>query len=268
VVKPVDSAGSDHVRFCTTAEQVRTACEAVLASANVFGSRNRTALVQETLAGPEYAVDTVSIDGGHLIADTWRHTKSRTPQGSPLFDFEEPAGPGGAEVAAVHAYVLHALDALGIRNGAAHSEVIMTSRGPILIDPGARLGGRVLPWVAEKFLGCSPVSLLAESIIRPDEALRLAGGLPRSWPTPIRYVSLINRRAGTVLPSPQWAGVLESLPSALAVAPAAGAGMELPATRDLATSPGFVYLSAADPAEVERDYRTIREWEQQGPYTA
>jgi hypothetical protein len=268
VVKPVDSAGSDHVRFCTTAEQVRTACEAVLASANVFGSRNQTVLVQETLAGPEYSVDTVSVGGRHLIADTWRHTKSRTPHGAPLSDFEEPAGPGGPEVEAVHAYVLRTLDALGIRHGAAHSEVILTSRGPVLIDPGARLGGRFLPRVAEKFLGYSQAGLLAESIVSADDALRQAGGLPRSWPGPIRHVSLINRRAGTAVPAPKWAGFLEALPSAIAVAPAAGAGMELPATHDLATSPGFVYLSAADPAEIERDYRIIREWEQQGPYTA
>ncbi|MFD0634082.1 hypothetical protein ACFQ9X_23535 [Catenulispora yoronensis] len=38
-------------------------------------------------------------------------------------------------------------------------------------------------------------------------------------------------------------------------------------TRGPGTSPGFVYLSAPDPQLIERDYLTIREWEQQGPYT-
>jgi hypothetical protein len=268
VVKPVDSAGSDHVRFCATSEQVRAACTAVLESANVFGSRNETALVQERLAGPEYSVDTVSIDGRHLVVDTWRQVKSRTAQGAPLFDFEEPGELGSPAVEAVHAYVLKTLDALGVRHGAAHSEVILTGRGPILTGPGTRLGSRVPPSVAEKFLGYSPVGLLAESIITPDDVLRRANGLPQSWPEPIRYVSLINRRAGTLLPSAQWVGTLQALPSAIAVAPVGGAGMELPATHDLATSPGYVCLSAADPAEVEGDYRTIREWEQQAPYTA
>ncbi|MEY9929164.1 hypothetical protein ABH926_003804 [Catenulispora sp. GP43] len=267
VVKPVDSAGSDHVRFCTTAEQVRDACRAVLAGANVFGSANQSVVVQEALAGPEYYVNTVSIDGMHLIAETWRYTKSRTPHGAPLFDFEEPADLDSPQVRAVHDYVLRSLDALGIRHGAAHSEVVLTARGPVLIDPGARLGGGVLPWVAEKFLGYSHAGLLAESILRPGEALRRAGRLPEPWPDPIRYVSLINRHAGTVVPSARWAGFLEALPSAIAVAPVAGAGMELPVTHDLGTAPGFVYLSSADPAEIECDYRTIREWEQQAPYT-
>jgi biotin carboxylase len=268
VVKPVDSAGSDHVRFCTTAEQVRSACDAVLASANVFGSANQTAVVQEALAGPEYYVNTVSIDGTHLIAETWLYTKARTPAGAPLFDFEEPADLAAPEVQAVHDYVRRALDALGIRHGAAHSEVVLTARGPVLIDPGARLGGGVLPWVAEKFLGYSHAGLLAESILRPREVLRRAERFPEPWPGPIRYVSLINRRAGTVLPTAGWAGFLEALPSAIAVAPVAGPGLELPVTHDLTTAPGFVYLSAPDRAEIERDYRTIREWEQQGPYTA
>jgi hypothetical protein len=240
----------------------------VLTSANVFGSANQTAIVQEALTGPEYYVNTVSIDGVHLIAETWRYTKSRTPQGSPLFDFEEPADLTAPDVETVHDYVRRALDALGVRHGAAHSEIVLTARGPLLIDPAARLGGGVLPWVAEKFLGYSHAGLLAESIVSPAEALARAGRIPEPWPVPIRYVSLINRRAGTVLPSPTWAGFLEALPSAVAVAPVAGAGMELPVTHDLGTAPGFVYLSAAGQAEIERDCSAIREWEQQAPYTA
>lgn len=268
VVKPADSAGSDHVRFCTSPALVYAAAAAVLGSANMFGVANRTAVVQEELAGPEFYVNTVSVDGVHLIAETWQYTKLRTPSGAPLFDYEEPADLAWPEVAAIHDYVLRALDALGVRHGAAHSEVVLTPRGPVLIDVGARLGTGVLPWVAEKFLGYSHAGLLAESILRPRDALQHVGRLPEAWPEPVRYVSLVNHRPGTVRPSQEWVGALEALPTALAVAATTGAGMELPATHDLETSPGFVYLSDSDPARVERDYLTIREWEQQGPYTA
>ncbi|MFL6117809.1 MAG: hypothetical protein ACJ786_41620, partial [Catenulispora sp.] len=126
----------------------------------------------------------------------------------------------------------------------------------------------VLPWVAQKFLGYSHTGLFAESILSPRDVLRHAGRLPEPWPEPIRRVALINRRPGTVRPSAHWAGALEALPTAIAVAAVAGAGMELPVTHDTGTSPGFVYLSASDPDRVERDYLKIREWEQQGPYTA
>lgn len=272
--RPVEGAWPSQAWFCASAAEVRVAVATVLGGAGpqdeagVFGGAHRTALVQERLPGPEFSVDTVSIDGEHLIAETWRHTLRTTPSGMPLADYDEPADPRAAEIAELHGYVLRTLDALGIRHGAAHSRVVLTPRGPVLVDPGPGLAEGVLPWVAEKFLGHSHAGLLAESITGPGEALRYAARPPEPWPEPIRRVALINRRPGTVRPSAHWAGVLEALPTAIAVAAAAGAGMDLPATRDPATSPGAVYLSASDPAPIERDYLTIREWEQQGPYTA
>jgi len=267
VVKPVDSAGSDHVRFCRTRTDVLNACDGILASENVFGTRNRAAVIQEALTGPEYYVNTVSVGGQHLIAETWRYTKTRTPDGAPVFDYEEPAEPGSSPVDAVHAYVRNALDALGVRYGAAHSEVILTARGPVLIDPGIRLGGGVLPWVAEKFLGYSHASLLAESIIRPSDALARSGRLPESWLAPIRYVSLINLQPGLARPNHQWTTLLSSLQTVVAVAAVAAEGTFLPRTNDLISSPGYVYLSASDPLDIEADYHRIRAWEQTCPYT-
>lgn len=280
VVRPADDAGPGQEYFCRNAAEVHAAVAAVLGGPGAgatpsrsapdaaFGGGRRTALVQELLAGPEFSVDTVAADGVRLVVETWRHTELRTPSGAPLADFDEPADPRAAEIGALHGYVLRALDALGIRNGPAHSRVVLSPRGPVLLDPGPGPADGVLPWVAEKFLGYSHIGLYAASIMTPRDLPRHAGRLPEPWPEPIRRVALVNRRPGIVRPSAHWTGALEALPTAIAVAPVAGAGMELPVTRDAATSPGFVYLSAADPAWIERDYLTIREWEQQGPYTA
>ncbi|NUR59753.1 MAG: hypothetical protein HOV87_13950 [Catenulispora sp.] len=280
VVRPAGGAGPEQVYFCRSAAEVHAAVAAVLGTPSagaqdpttqapaVFGGVRRTAIVQELLTGPEFSVDTVAAEGVRLVAETWRHTVHSTPSVGPLADFDEPADPRAAEIAALHGYVLRALDALGIRHGAAHSRVVLSPRGPVLVDPGPGLADGVLPWVAEKFLGYSHTGLFAESILAPRDLARHAGRLPEPWPEPMRRVVLVNRRPGIVRPSAQWTGALEALPTAIAVAPVAGAGLELPVTRDAATSPGFVYLSAADPAWVERDYLTIREWEQQGPYTA
>ena len=267
MVKPPDSAGSDRVRFCRTSADVLTACDSVLTSENVFGTRNCAAVIQEALTGPEFYVNTVSIGGRHLIAETWRYTKTRTADGAPIFDYEEPADLGGREVTAVHMYVRRALDALGVCHGAAHCEVILSARGPVLIDPGVRLGGGVLPSIAERFLGYSHASLLAESIVRPLDALTQADHLPKPWPAPIRYVSLINRQPGIVVPTQLWTKVLSSLRSAVAVMAVAAEGSFLPQTSDLLSSPGYVYLSAADSQDVEADYRRIRAWERTSPYT-
>ncbi|GHJ99830.1 ATP-grasp domain-containing protein [Streptomyces sp. NPDC003753] len=265
VVKPVDSAGSDHVRICRTAAEARRAAAAVLDTANLFGHRNDTALVQEFLQGPEYYVNTVSVEGRHIEVETWRYTKDRTPEGAPVFDFEEPADPGAPEIRDLHAYLWRALTALGIRTGAAHSEVVLTARGPVLIDPGARLGGGVLPWVSAKLAGHSHAGLLAAAIANPAELS--AARLPLRWEQPVRYVSLINHFPGTVRDL-QWTSRFNDLPTAVAVAAVARPGDVLPRTRDLLTSPGFVYLSAATRERIEADYRTIRTWESSPLYTS
>ncbi|MFD0634083.1 hypothetical protein ACFQ9X_23540 [Catenulispora yoronensis] len=220
VVRPADGAGAgtDRARFCADAAQVHAAVSALLGtggpggsanvSATVFGGAHHSVLVQERLAGAEFVVDTVSIDGVHLVADTWRRVKEvrdLAATGTPISDFEEPADPAAPEVAAIHSYVLRALDALGVRHGAAHSRVVLTARGPVLVDPGAGLGDDTLPWVAEKFLGYSTVGLLAAGILQPRDTLQRAARLPERWPEPIRRVALINRRPGPVRPSPQWA---------------------------------------------------------------
>lgn len=265
VVKPVHSAGSDHVLICRTAAETSHAAAAVLGSADLFGRRNEFALLQEFLEGPEYYVNTVSVDGRHTVVETWRYTKHRTPEGAPIFQFEEPADLEDPAVGSIHSYVAKALTALGIRTGAAHSEVVLTARGPVLIDPGARLGGGVLPWVYAKLAGHSHAGLLAASITNPAELH--AARLPLRFEQPIRYVSLVNGFPGTVRDQ-DWARRLGELPTAMAVAPVARPNDELPRTRDLLTSPGFLYLTAATRQQIEADYRTIRDWESRPLYTS
>lgn len=267
VLKPVDSAASDRVFFCDTEAQVRAAASEILSSDNVFGDTNRAAVIQEALAGPELYVNTVSIDGVHHIVETWQYRKGRTADGMPMFDFEEPADLGAPATQAVHAYVGRALTALGIRTGAAHSEVVLTERGPVLIDPGARLGGGVLPWVAEKIIGYSHASVYADSVADPAAVSARAAEFPRPWPQPIRYVSLINRHPG-VAAELDWVNRLEDLPSCIAVSTGLSPGTALAQTSTLLSSPGFVYLSADSQQAVEADYHRIRRWEDAGLYTA
>lgn len=276
VVKPVDSAGSDRVRICRTAARAAEAAAEILSANNLFGHANETAVVQEFLEGPEFYVNTVTVDGRHHVVETWQYTKSRSPEGAPLFDFEEPVDPSRPEAKLLRAYVCSALTALGVRTGAAHSEVVLTARGPVMIDPGARLGGGVLPQVSADLTGHSHASLLALSIVAPATFERVP--LPLSWDDPVRYVSLINHGPGHSRTT-QWSERIAGLPTAAAVAALPPDGAFLPRTTDLLTSPGFVYLTAepeesgADgagrrsAAQIERDYAAIRAWEREALYT-
>ena len=266
VVKPRASAASDQVWLCDDETRVAAACAAVLGSTTTFLEPNRYAVIQEQLAGPEYYTNTVTVDGTHVVVETWRYTKQRDPDGRPLFDFEEPADPDAAQTRQVEEYARRALTALGVRTGAAHSEIVVTARGPVLIDPGVRLGGGVLPWVTASFLGHSHAGLAAAGLVAPDEIRALAARPPARWNRPIRYVSLINRTPG-VAASLDWAQRLTALPTVIALATGVRHGDRVPVTTDLLSSPGFAYLSAPDRHAVEADYRTIRAWEGRALYT-
>ncbi|MDR7273618.1 hypothetical protein [Catenuloplanes atrovinosus] len=264
-VKPIHGAGSDQVRFCRTADEVAARATDILTARNHFGDVHRAVLIQEHLTGREFYTNTVSVDGVHVIAETWVYRKRVTPGGAPLFDYEEPADLTSPDTLRVHEYARAALTALGVRNAAGHSEIMLTARGPVLLDPGARLGGGVLPWVTAKFLAYSHAGLMAESIVRPAAVRALAGDLPRAWDRPIRYLSLINHTGGLAR-RPDWTEWINSLPTVLAMATPLTEGVPLPATCDLITSPGFVYLSADTMAAIERDYEAIRAWELGDPY--
>ena len=130
VVKPVDSAGSDGVRFCRTSADVRDATNTVLHSRSIFGRQNTAALVQERLIGTEFYINTVSLDGRHKVAETWRYTKQARPGGGPIYDYEEPIPADTAEARLLRDFTFAVLDALGIRNSPAHTEVMLTRHEP------------------------------------------------------------------------------------------------------------------------------------------
>lgn len=265
VVKPVSSAGTDNVRFCRTAAEVRRACEAVLNSADLYGNPNTVALVQERVHGIEYYVNTVSHNGVHRVAELWRYTKRAGPAGYPVYDYEEPVNVASREAAPLRAFVAKVLNALGVVSGAAHTEVMLTDRGPVLIESGARLGGGTTPTIVEKLSGISQTALLADTLIDParlakfdDEAIR--------WSKAVRNVALVNHVAGRAR-SLSWTARIEELPTLVGLTHGVMVGAHLPKTTDLINSPGYVYLAAEDPEEAARDYRALRAMEAEGLYT-
>jgi hypothetical protein len=143
--------------------------------------------------------------------------------------------------------------------------VILTERGPVMIDMGARLGGGTHPDICDRLLGVSQTQMLIDAIMRPYEFT--TRDAPHEINTPaMRMVWLINRHAGQVTAEP-WRQRIENLPTALQVLSPINAGDYLPATIDLLTTPGYVYLAANSWRELEDDYYKIRDWERAGLYT-
>ncbi|MDT0541265.1 hypothetical protein [Streptomyces lonegramiae] len=264
VVKPLASAGTDGVTFCGSPEEAARAGHAVLSAPNAFGEPNRAVLVQQRVHGTEYYINTVSAAGIHHTAEIWRYTKRVGPEATPIYDFEEPVAPASAEGQVLTAFAGEVLDALGIAETPAHTEVMLTPEGPVLIETGARLGGATAPDVVDTYLGLSQTSLAVAAVTDPQSlgshgAAEVSGG---RW---LRCVEFINHHRGRV--SAEALTKISELPSVVFATPAADPGTLLDPTTDLLTSPGYAYFAASNLTELIHDYETLRAWEHQGIYT-
>ncbi|KAL3823811.1 hypothetical protein ACHAXA_011598 [Cyclostephanos tholiformis] len=132
VVKPLRGVASDDVHLCSNFTTLRKAFSKIINS-SVFGSpiaaKHEQVLVEEFALGVEYAVDVVCRDGERKVAALWRYDK-RAVNGAPFVYFGTElisADKEGVETAVCN-YVFDALEALGVRWGLSHVEVIATSQ--------------------------------------------------------------------------------------------------------------------------------------------
>jgi biotin carboxylase len=169
VLKPPLSFRSDDVFLCRDIGQLHAAWRAILDKINILGIQNDAVVAQSFLMGDHnYAVNSVSLDGEHLVSDAWR------------FDFIEKATGGMRWIkhrllTEEHEYFdalvsnnERTLDAVGIRNGPSHSEYKCTQVGPRMIEINTRTMGPTIedaPFMAA--LGRTPIRLTAMAVCDP-----------------------------------------------------------------------------------------------------
>ncbi|MFZ3475027.1 ATP-grasp domain-containing protein [Streptomyces sp. 4.24] len=265
VVKPLRSSGSDGVRFCDSADEVREAFRGVLGQDNAVASQNEAVLLQEYLFGTEYYVNTVSMDGRHHVTDIWETTHISANGVRDLLDSAHLLTRRGEVQDALVAYTGAVLDALGVANGPAHTELKLTPGGPALIETGARLCGGGLPVLVRTALGEGQLEWTLDAYLEPGRFLERCGEDYRVE----RFVSsvgLISPRSGTLVDYPRLPEVraLESFHQLkMGVAP----GGTLHRTVDDFKIPLLVELAHEVEAVVHRDRGTIRQLDGEGFYT-
>ncbi|MGW6979841.1 ATP-grasp domain-containing protein [Streptomyces sp. NPDC054932] len=126
-------------------------------------------LVEECVMGPEISIDGVVFDGAWTplflahkevgLAPYFEETGHVVSATDPLLADEE---------------LLHVLRAahreLGIGYGITHTEVKLTTRGPVIIEVNARLGGDLIPYLGSLATGVEPGELAADVAagVRPE----------------------------------------------------------------------------------------------------
>ena len=129
----------------------------------MLGLTNYSVLLQEYLAGDEYVVDTVSRDGVHKCVALWKYDK-RVYNGAPVvyYGMQLLAIDSEPRLAEMVGYTASVLDALGIRYGCCHTEIMLVERGPVLVEVNCRIHGGEGTWAPMPKCGihdpCLPAS--------------------------------------------------------------------------------------------------------------
>jgi biotin carboxylase len=105
-------------------------------------------LMEEFLDGPEISVETLSFDGRHVVV-AMTDKELVGPDGFVEIGHSQPSGVSAETLSEVTRLITDFLDAVGLRNGPAHTEVKLTSRGPRIVESHNRVGGDRINDLAE-----------------------------------------------------------------------------------------------------------------------
>lgn len=258
VLKPPKSAATDDVHLVRPGEDWRPVFDAILGKVNEFGIVNDTVLVQEFAAGTEYLIDSYSVDGEHGLVDVCRYSKQQRGDRIGVYDLVDFLPPDAPEVAELWAYARQVLDAVGIRNGCCHTEIIVTADGPRFLEVGARPAGGGHQMITKLATGTNHIERTVAHRVhgRADPGYEL-----------VRHVCsvvLSAPHAGVWVNAELFDGV-DALPTFHVKHFYYGTGDRVPAPAGLSTMLGWVVLaSTGDPAgheALQADYRRIRELE-------
>ncbi len=136
IVKPTDRSGSRGIFKLESPIKLEKAVKAA-----IDAGFEKKALIEEFVEGQEYSVEGITFNGvHHILAMTLKFTT-----GAPHFietGHLEPAPVDDDVFQKTAGIVMHALDSLGIKNSASHSEVKIDTNGRIkIIEIGGRMGG-------------------------------------------------------------------------------------------------------------------------------
>ena len=136
IVKPTDRSGSLGITKVTRQEDLVPAVD------NALGySFKREAIVEEFIEGREISVEFISYQGKHYPLQITDKVTTEAPHFVEL-EHHQPADLSREQYKAIFELTERALNALGVTNGASHSEYKITADGRVFVmEIGARMGG-------------------------------------------------------------------------------------------------------------------------------
>lgn len=257
IIKPVRSAGTDGVQSCAGEEEIRAYfASSYLNKHDRAGNFNDALLLQEYIHGDEMVVNCVSRGGKHILTDVLVYNKVLTPGGVPIYEASKLVHKLDARQQEAVQYACNVLDALGICYGSSHSEIKLSSKGPVLVETGARVMGST-PAVYYDALGYSLIDWSLDAYLSDEAHAKNArrGYAPKKQFMAKFFIS--SREADvTDVPAEKTLALLPSF---------AGANFntlritkKLSPTVDMPSKPGDCLLVADDEQTLLKDYNICR----------
>ncbi|HAT8842640.1 TPA: ATP-grasp domain-containing protein [Legionella pneumophila] len=255
IIKPPVSAGSDKVFHIPARGEWKKAFNRVLSEpSKITGKVNATVVVQEQAIGTEFAVGTVSANGKHYLAHLIQYNKTSFNDRKTVYDYVEFVPYSKERYGELFDYTQKALDALGIRWGAAHNEIMLTKDGPRLIETGARMCGGPVVGFAREATGSSQADKLVEIYV--DGGVSTEEYVFKKTVVPVFLKSPAKGKISNV----EAFAELSKLPTFLNEHIWFKNGDLVPQTVDYLTSIGIIGL-AGDRKSILLDYEKIRNME-------
>jgi len=255
VIKPPLSSGSEKVFHIPVSGDWKKAFNLILTEPSVIsGKRSETAVIQEQAVGTEFAVGTVSANGRHFLAHLIKYNKTSSGERKTVFDHVEFVPYNKEALGDLFDYTQKALDALGIRWGAAHNEIMLTKSGPRLIESSSRMIGGPVVGFAREATGSSQADKLVEAYVDGDVLTKEY--VFKKTVVPVFLKALTSGTASNV----EVLDGISDLPTLLSKHVWIKNGDRVSQTVDYLTSIGIVGL-AGDRESIFLDYKKIRSME-------
>ncbi|MCV2884447.1 ATP-grasp domain-containing protein [Aestuariibacter sp. AA17] len=134
IVKPFDSTGSSGIIRIKSAADINQEMQRFFDAKHTF-----PAIAEEFLQGKEYSVEAFSENGEHVILGITEKLKDKETFIENGHAF--PASISLRDKENIESFVRDMLSVVGIKNGLSHTEVMLTEKGPKLIESHSRAGG-------------------------------------------------------------------------------------------------------------------------------
>lgn len=259
VVKPVKGVSTMGVTICSKKEEIAKAINRASLKQSVL--TNATPFLQEFIDGDEFVVNTISHNGHHKVTSCYYYKKKLITKPIRTFIYElfVATSPTSKMMKPIVSYALKVLDAMNYRNGPTHCEFKVDKYGPVLIEANCRVVGASMPYYfLDKVWGHHETNLVLQSFLNSKEFIRKQPKYARPKANAVLKQLIIPRRikVGKI----KIKQALKNLESLVYI----GSGIHLvkgncilPATIDLETSPGAVFLANKNIKHLARDLKYV-----------